>query len=320
MSRGKCYGRGEVSDTVLADIERRFAGFAVPEGIFDPSTATADQLMQFGLPPKPDPECQPLLRRAWDIGFGKPLRLQPFEVERDLVEQAEYRLFEKNVANISFDGNNFEISSNWSGAYITANQDKHFLQIWGTWTIPGNLQVPPQRLQGPTGIPYVCANWIGLDGQRLYLDSSLPQMGTVSVLQPDNTTTAQAWTQWWARDSVDPAPVPLGFSVAPGDRILSVLTAVDPSTVNCVMVNSITRSIATMRGSMRCWSISSSTRMSERHVRSCWISTTPTFRCTGRRKAGSSMAIITVLLPAALRVLRSAPASGPPTARKRRGQ
>ena len=170
MSRGKCYGRGEVSDTVLADIERRFAGFAVPEGIFDPSTATADQLMQFGLPPKPDPECQPLLRRAWDIGFGKPLRLQPFEVERDLVEQAEYRLFEKNVANISFDGNNFEISSNWSGAYITANQDKHFLQIWGTWTIPGNLQVPPQRLQGPTGIPYVCANWIGLDGQRLYLE------------------------------------------------------------------------------------------------------------------------------------------------------
>ena len=134
MSRDGSYGKGEVSDTVLADIERRFTGFAVPEGTFDPSTATADQLMKFGLPPKPDPECQPLLRRAWDIGFGKPLRLQAFEVERDLVEQAEYRLFEKQVANISFDGNNFEISSNWSGAYITANQDKHFLQVWGTWT------------------------------------------------------------------------------------------------------------------------------------------------------------------------------------------
>ena len=76
-----------------------------------------------------------------------------------------------------------------------------------------------------------------LDGQRLYLNPSLPQMGTVSVLQPDNTTTAQAWTQWWARDSVNSAPVPLGFSVAPGDRILSVLTVSDPTTVNCVMVN-----------------------------------------------------------------------------------
>jgi Peptidase A4 family len=237
MSDGRSYGKGEVSDTVIADLERRFTGFAVPEGTFDPSTATADQLMKFGLPPKPDPECQPLLRRAWDIGFGKPLRLQAFEVERDLVEQSEYRLFEKNVAKVSFEGNNFEISSNWSGAYITANQDRHFLQIWGIWTIPDNLRMPPPHLQGPAGIPYVCANWIGLDGQRLYLDSSLPQMGTVSVLQSDNTTTAQAWTQWWARDSVDPAPVPLAFSVTPGDRILSVLTASDPTTVNCIMVN-----------------------------------------------------------------------------------
>ena len=36
MSRDGSYGKGEVSDTVLADIERRFTGFAVPEGTFDP--------------------------------------------------------------------------------------------------------------------------------------------------------------------------------------------------------------------------------------------------------------------------------------------
>jgi hypothetical protein len=237
MSYSRAHGKSEVSDTVIADLKKRFTGFAVPEGAFDPSTATAKQLQDLGLPPKPSSECQPLLREAWDAGFGKPLRLQKFQVERDLVEQTEYRLFERQVADISFDGINFETSSNWSGAYITANQDRQFLQVWGSWRIPGNLQMPPPYLQGPQNIPYVCANWIGLDGQRLYLNSSLPQMGTVSILQPNNTTTAQAWTQWWARGSADPTPVPLGLAVAPGDQVLCVVTAQDPMTVYCVMVN-----------------------------------------------------------------------------------
>ena len=34
MSRSRSYGKGEVSDTVIADIERRFTGFAVPDGEF----------------------------------------------------------------------------------------------------------------------------------------------------------------------------------------------------------------------------------------------------------------------------------------------
>ena len=117
------------------------------------------------------------------------------------------------MTNISFDGNNFEISSNWSGAYITANQDRQFLQIWGTWTIPEQSAVAPGTASGAARDTYVCANWIGLDGQRLYLDSSLPQIGTQSTLQPDNTTTAQAWTQWWARGGakIPPLVVPVGF-------------------------------------------------------------------------------------------------------------
>ena len=51
MSDRASYGKGDVSDTVLADIERRFTGLAVPEGTFDPSTATADQLMKSGFRP-----------------------------------------------------------------------------------------------------------------------------------------------------------------------------------------------------------------------------------------------------------------------------
>ncbi len=88
---------------------------------------------------------------------------------------------------MSFEGSHIETSSNWSGAYITANQDRQFLQIWGTWTIPDNLQIAAcGRCSGPPDIPYVCANWIGLDGQRLYLNSSLPTDG-------DRIDTAAGW-------------------------------------------------------------------------------------------------------------------------------
>src|SRR6478752_6583942 len=64
------------------------------------------------------------------------------------------------------------------------------------------------------------------------------------------------------------------------------------------MHRSITRSIATEGRSMRCWWICSPKRISAHRARSCWISTTPTSRCTASRKADSSTAIEPVLGPA----------------------
>lgn len=237
MSGSRYDGKLGVSQQVIDELMKQFTGFPVPAGEFDPSRATPDVLRQYGLPPKPDADCQPLVRRAWDTAFGKRMRLQAYKFERGPVERTEYRLFENSMTDISFEGVNFETSTNWSGAYITANQDRQFLQVWGKWTIPDNLHLPPPYLRGPAGIPYVCANWIGLDGQRLYFDLSLPQMGTVSILQPNGTTIAQAWTQWWARGVPNSAPLPLGIAVAPGNRVFCVLTAWNPTTVNCVMVN-----------------------------------------------------------------------------------
>jgi len=228
---------GPVPQSVIKDIEARFHGFPVPDVTINPATATLDELRNFGLPPKPNSRASPLLQRVWHQAFAQVLRLQAFKVEPALIEATQFRLFEKAVAKASFDGFNYEVSSNWSGAYITANRDKRFLQLWGTWNIPGDLQLPPAGFQGPSNIPYMCANWIGLDGQRRYLDSSLPQMGTVSILQPDGTTTADSWIQWWARGSGNTAPVPLGLSVAPGDTVACVLTAESSTSVRAVMVN-----------------------------------------------------------------------------------
>jgi hypothetical protein len=231
----------KVPDFVIDDLRQRFKGFDVPkEDGFNPSAQPQHVLRNFGLPPRPDAEAQPLLRRLWDTGFGRRLTLQPFVLETSLeaVEDTGYRLFNREADEMAFAETRFETSSNWSGAYITANRDLQFMQVWGYWTVPANLKIPPSPFQGSPGIDYVCSNWIGLDGQRLYLDSSLPQIGTVSTLVANTTTTtAQSWVQWWARGNASTAPLPIGLPVSPGDSVLSVLTALDPQTVVFVMVN-----------------------------------------------------------------------------------
>jgi len=229
---------GAVPPIVIEELKKRFHGFPVPVPAepFDATSASPEQLQEFGLPPRPDPATQPLLREAWDRAFGKSLILQPFSVEERLIDDVRYRPQIRRVYERLVTATRFETSRNWSGAYITANRGKHFIQIWGVWAVPGNLRLPPG---GSPGIDYVCSNWIGLDGQRLYFDSSLPQIGTQSTLQANGTTKAEAWTQWWARDLVTnkpPLPLP-NFAVAPGDQVAAVLTVIDPQTVICVMVN-----------------------------------------------------------------------------------
>jgi hypothetical protein len=54
----------------------------------------------------------------------------------DRIEKTEYRLLHRQADEIRLVETRFESSSNWSGAYITANHNRRFLQIWGTWTIP----------------------------------------------------------------------------------------------------------------------------------------------------------------------------------------
>jgi hypothetical protein len=221
---------------IVDDLRRRFKACPVPEGSFDPSKASPETLRTFGLPPRPHAETEPLLRRVWNRGFGRPMRLMAYGFHAAFVEASSYRPIIRQ-AEAPPEETRIEKSSNWSGAYLTANRYRKFMQVWGRWTIPDHLKIPPAPFEGPPGVSYVCSSWIGLDGQRRYLDSSLPQIGTASTLRPDGTTVAEAWTQWWARGDANTAPLPIGLTVSPGDEVLCVLTALDPQTVVFVMVN-----------------------------------------------------------------------------------
>jgi len=219
------------------DLRRRLTPFPVPPDAVDFSSVPQSELRLYGLPPRPNAASQPLLRRIWDKAFARRLTLVRYVYDEKRIRAARYRPMSRQKTELAAAASRYESSSNWSGAYITANSSRHFVQIWGSWCIPGNLQKPPGLFQGPLDIPYICSNWIGLDGQRRYVDSSLPQIGTQSELISDGTTVAEAWTQWWESNDPHTRPLPLGLEVHPGDEVLCVITAIDTRSVVMVIVN-----------------------------------------------------------------------------------
>jgi hypothetical protein len=233
---------------VIDDLRKRFVAPKVAQGgRIDLRALSQQELLDRGLPPKPDADAQALLRQLWDKAFGRPMTIVSYKFDRDLLQSIPYQMLDRKGDEMPAAETRFETSSNWSGAYITANSGRQFMQVWGLWKVPDNLQIPPSP--GDPNTPYVCANWIGLDGQRRYVDSSLPQIGTATTLKPNTPLSALAWTQWWERDDPNTAPAPMNLAVSPGDEVLCVLTALNPQKVAFVIVNLTTQQLMPVIGS-----------------------------------------------------------------------
>lgn len=127
-----------------------------------------------------------------------------------------------------------EKSENWSGAYVTATEGGMFSLVVGQWeepapSLPGNEEqdYDPAR---------VCRGsvWIGLDGQRAYPDSTLPQLGTAHERETSGFR-HWAWFQWWTPLAEEdplaqPEDIPT-LSIQPGDRITCALWIPPPDPV-----------------------------------------------------------------------------------------
>ncbi|QEE41585.1 hypothetical protein FV241_11945 [Methylobacterium sp. WL2] len=232
--------RGGVDERVLDDLQRRFTGFEAPAQPIIPADIDASRLREFGLPPRPGSAAPRILHQVWERGFGRSLALKSFALDpmvRERIKTTAYRISAKRANRLSPAASPLDTSRNWAGAYLTANGGQQFAQVWGVWKTPETLRVPDPPNPGTPGFPYVCSHWIGLDGQRRYLDASLPQVGTVSLLKADGAVTAEAWTQWWTLDAAHNAPTYLPLPLAPGNEVLCVLTAIDARRVVAVVVN-----------------------------------------------------------------------------------
>ncbi len=216
---------------------------AAPPPGFDPLTASPEALRDYGLPQPPDSERTPALHRAWLRLFKRPwvfVESQPRRLQEGR-EFVELEVAPSSTQQPLLTGSTrIETSDNWAGAMIAARGGRQFTIAFGEWTVPAPTQPPPED-RGPAGVEtiYTCSAWLGLDGARQYLDSSLPQIGTTQSLavaaDGTQTVTCNAFFQWWAarQISVHYETLP-GITLQPGDRVMALLTVVDPRTVVAV--------------------------------------------------------------------------------------
>ncbi len=216
----------------------RTHGFPLPNPpCADPSNWDPYELVYHGLPRKPDPDSDPDQFSAWMNVFGRELCfvkysgkvMNPNRIPVDVAIPA-------TSGPLVASAGHFGTSPNWSGASLVATSSKTFRQIYGQWQVPA--------IRDPAGghaTTYECATWIGLDGQRQYPDSTLPQVGTLQKLDHhhhDAHMVVEAWTQWWVANDADTRPVQiLGFPIAPGDSIAAVLTVLGEHAVLCNLIN-----------------------------------------------------------------------------------
>jgi hypothetical protein len=83
---------------------------------------------------------------------------------------------------------------------------------------------------------YKNSSWVGLDGQRAYVNSTLPQIGTEHSINKGGVEAppaAAVWFQWWPMDEM---LVPdTALSVKPEDHVYCWLTAVSYTRVRCII-------------------------------------------------------------------------------------
>jgi hypothetical protein len=183
----------------------------------------AEEFHKLGLP-FPDPHSP--IYDTWQRIFRPPLA---FMVEPEGVseELADYQLNPNVVpTQAPIITTRWETSGNWSGAYIEPRNDTVFSEVSAHWTIPDLSMVPKPNVTHSSSI------WVGLDGQRLYFNSSLPQIGTTQAIDKNGNIDYHAWYQWWARNQTNPRPHRIKvFSISAGDEIFSHVQTVNATHV-----------------------------------------------------------------------------------------
>ena len=226
-------------DGMLQEMLDRTTFFPVPPRDFKPMGAPRQALDFYHLPALPD-ENDPLLRRRrdfWVRMYSDPLHFEP---TRFLLPVRGQRLRSKALRYISTPAR-FETSRNWSGAYISPRDGRMLVEVYGEWTVPrvdfpNTVLAPVAQRRSST--------WIGLDGQRRYFDSSLPQIGTEQFIENVggvDVRTRGCFFQWWLREEQPPKlPVPLLVNINDYDHMMASIRVIDSTHIECHLKNQST--------------------------------------------------------------------------------
>lgn len=221
----------------IAPRQSRIQPFGVPPDTFVPSREPDSDLIRFGLPTLNAMASNPMataFRRAFlqPRADGRPLSFMPALAMTEAAPGAAVIPLAAPTAQPA------QKSVNWSGGYLSPRDGHSFVSVMADWVVP-TVSVPTDR----TEPEFHSSTWVGFDGQRFYLDSSLPQIGTKQRCGPGlaGQPPYYAWFQWWARRQ-ETEEVPLLLPVDPGDTISAIITVCDEESVICNLKN-VTKNI-----------------------------------------------------------------------------
>lgn len=232
-----------------AEVKERLIEKPQPPPDFNPLDAPDEQLLFYGIMPKPRENL--VLLDLWEKALSRPQQLRALQF-KDLNFNARYRTakpgaaFASDVGALGQRPSRFGSSRNWSGAYVVANEFRRFTVVGAAWNIPKpEAPVPP----GDVLIDdiYQAVTWVGLDG-NFRRSRSLPQAGTTQSIEVNGgvaaTPTYAVWFQWWVRGQLYPPATfdPAKFPVANGDEMICILAVDSTSDAVLILIANSTKS------------------------------------------------------------------------------
>jgi hypothetical protein len=222
----------QLDPIVVAIIEARLQ-INVPPAGFDPLNATAQQLAEYHLPPRPDAVLAPRSYELWAHAMSPPLAF--VAVPQILAQMLGGVHSRSRHAQSSASGIVQESSQNWSGTYVRPRGFSPMVLVQGEWTVPA-ASAPAGSGDGT----YASSIWVGLDGHEA-ASRSLPQVGTgqyVTMTGGAAQPLLFAWWQWWDRDDPHAQQIVLkNFPVKARDRIYAQIQALTPTLVSVFLKN-----------------------------------------------------------------------------------
>lgn len=193
------------------------------------------ELDAFSLPRQPDRARSPVAFSHWSRALGPAVTF---------VETAHYTASVTAFRTFSALGSmaaTTDSSRNWSGAVIGREGAEEISLVQGAWVVPvvSAGRVPPAPVPGL----WKSSIWIGLDGY-LPASRSMPQIGIEQRLEdaPAGLLTHRAWLWWWSLGEKPELPVYIDqLTVSPGHTLYAQILALDPGTVNMLLLNLTTQ-------------------------------------------------------------------------------
>ncbi len=218
-------GKARLHATTLAGTY----AYGAPDTSFDPLSATANELNDAGLPPRPAATADSRAQSAWiNAVTAKVDRVIP-ELRQSSIQHGRHR-DQSASAVLPAQANTTATSTNWSG-YALQKPAHPFMAIAGDWIVPD--AVAPRKTTTCPGNYAIASTWVGLDG---ITSSDVFQAGTDSAAycSPYYTrNVTQAWYEWYPANAVTIS----NLTINPGDSVFVQIWATSSTQGRLYFVN-----------------------------------------------------------------------------------